>query len=150
MNKTLTINDNLKICRDVSANGVHLGQEDEQPQVAREYLGSTFHIGGTAHSKGEIDDLIASKAVDYIGIGPFRLTSTKPSLASPLGLQGMIELVRYAQEKEEGIHIVAIGGIVPEDLKTLFSIGVGTIAAGGSIRKEESIQVGVDKFLDQL
>src|ERR1019366_3998093 len=89
----LIINDNVFLAKEIKADGVHLGKEDQNPAEARLILGEKFIsgekfiIGGTANSLEDIHSLIES-GVDYIGLGPFRFTTTKANLSPVLGLEG--------------------------------------------------------------
>ena len=47
------INDNVRLVKEVDADGVHLGKTDMPPAEARAILGTTAIIGGTANSLEE-------------------------------------------------------------------------------------------------
>ncbi|MBD0831271.1 thiamine phosphate synthase [Aestuariibaculum sediminum] len=125
----LIINDHYKIAKAVNADGVHLGKTDICPTIAREYLGKWFIIGGTANTLEDCKNLI-SKKVDYIGLGPYRFTKTKENLSPILGLEGYQLILKELKTKTP---IIAIGGIVEEDITALIKSGVYGIAMSGSI-----------------
>ncbi len=56
--------------------GVHLGQDDAPVALARTQLGPGALIGLSTHSPGQVVRA-GDEAVDYLGFGPFRATSTK-------------------------------------------------------------------------
>lgn len=56
--------------------GVHLGQDDMPVAAARALLGERALIGLSTHSSSQVVRA-QSEALDYLGFGPFRPTSTK-------------------------------------------------------------------------
>lgn len=133
----LIVNDHVIIARDVNADGVHLGKTDMEPSKAREILGDGFIIGGTANTIGDIRALQKAK-VDYIGLGPFRFTTTKENLSPILGLEGYRELLAQCKVDNNEIPVIAIGGIQVEDLETLMTTGIHGVAVSGLINKAEN------------
>lgn len=125
----LIINDDYKIAKEVQADGVHLGQSDACPAEARAYLGKFYFIGGTANTLKECQELIA-KEVNYIGLGPFRCTTTKVNLSPVLGLEGYQTILKTLKTETP---IIAIGGITLEDVPALLQTGVYGIATSTAL-----------------
>ena len=121
----LIINDNYKIAKEVKADGVHLGQSDSCPTEAIAYLGDFYMIGGTANTLEDCQKLIA-KGVHYIGLGPFKFTTTKQNLGPVLGIEGYQAIL---DELQTETPIFAIGGITIEDVAELIKTGIYGIAA---------------------
>lgn len=111
------------------ADGVHLGKNDMSAALARSILGVGYIIGATANTARDID-IACEAGVDYIGVGPLRFTSTKQNLAPVLGYNGYKEI---CQKRNSYPPIVAIGGIVPDDIKPLAEAGISGIAVSGAI-----------------
>ncbi|WP_075342637.1 thiamine phosphate synthase [Tenacibaculum agarivorans] len=128
----LIINDHYKIAKQVNADGVHLGKTDACPAIVREFLGKLFIIGGTANTLEDCKALL-KKQVDYIGLGPFRYTTTKKNLSPILGLAGYQVLL---EELNTEIPVIAIGGIVLEDVPSLLETNIHGIAISGEITKD--------------
>jgi len=124
---TLVINDYHLVASMVEAEGLHIGKEDVAPQEARKFLMEQI-IGGTANDLQDIQRIISH--VDYIGLGPLRFTSTKKKLSPTLGFEGFKNIISSLTEKKP---IIAIGGIVLEDIPSLMEIGVHGIALSGAI-----------------
>lgn len=139
----LIINDYYKVAKEVRADGVHLGKKDTNPTVARKALGDSYIIGGTANTLQDCEALIAKK-VDYIGLGPFRFTTTKEKLSPILGTLGYQAIV---EELKTEVPIIAIGGITLEDVPEIMQTGVYGIAASGVITENFS-KIGL--FNNQL
>ncbi|TYA70089.1 thiamine phosphate synthase [Seonamhaeicola marinus] len=128
----LIINDHYKIGKKVNADGVHLGKTDTCPTIARKELKSWQIIGGTANTLQDCEALIA-KEVDYIGLGPFRFTTTKDNLSPILGLNGYTSIVEALNTKTP---IIGIGGIKTEDVSEILETGISGIAVSGEITRD--------------
>jgi len=131
---TLIINDHPKIAKQCGADGVHLGKLDCSPSEARKILGPRMIIGGTANSIDDIERL-AKQGVDYIGLGPFRFTTTKENLSPVLGTEGYFSLLQAMKDRGISLPVIGIGGILFDDLSELLQTGLHGIAASGSLLK---------------
>jgi len=129
---TLIINDNAALAQEIGADGVHLGKEDLPPEEAREMLGSKFIIGGTANTFADVQRLAAA-GVDYVGLGPFRFTSTKEKLSPILGLVGYTEIMRQCRASGITVPVIGIGGITLEDVEPLIATGLRGVAVSSAI-----------------
>lgn len=134
----LIINDDVEIAKAVNAAGVHLGKDDQSPIVARKILDPTMVIGGTANTWEDCKALI-DKKVDYIGLGPFRYTTTKKNLSPVLGLESYYTIVEKMQQQANPIPIVAIGGVTLKDIVHLRDAGVWGIALSGCLHRQNNI-----------
>lgn len=122
----LIINDHLDVALAVSADGVHLGQEDLPLAEARAILGPDRIIGISTHNLAQALEAQAGGA-DYIGVGPVFPTGTKP------GRQAVTtSYVREAAERIE-IPFVAIGGITLDNVDTVLEAGATRICAVSAI-----------------
>lgn len=128
----LMVNDQLEIALEVEADGVHLGLKDINTASARAQAGSDFIIGGTANT---LEDVLHhyKNGVDYVGVGPFRYTTTKKELSPVLGVEGYVALIERLTANNIQLPVIAIGGIVPEDVTGLLAIGMHGIAVSGVI-----------------
>jgi thiamine-phosphate pyrophosphorylase len=148
-NAKLIINDNVRIAKEIGADGVHLGKEDMLPDAARDFLGEGFIIGATANTFIDIE-AHAEARVDYIGLGPFRFTSTKDKLSPVLGLEGYQKIMSAC--KDAGIHIpvIAIGGIQLEDIKAILPTGIYGIAVSSGINMDEDKEAATKNFINEI
>lgn len=133
----LVIDDRVELTKELHVHGVHLGKEDMHPALAREYLGAEAIIGATANTAADIMAL-RKVDIDYIGLGPFRYTTTKSKLSPVLGLDGYRATVKEVREAGIDIPIVAIGGITIDDIEAIMSTGVNGIALSGEIINAEN------------
>ncbi|MEP2279482.1 thiamine phosphate synthase [Maribacter sp.] len=127
----LIINDYYKVAAAVKADGVHLGKTDTSPVIARKALASWQIIGGTANTLEDCEALL-TKNVDYIGLGPFKFTETKENLRPVLGLNGYLTIL---EELNTSVPIIAIGGIIADDITAIMKTGVHGIAISGEITR---------------
>jgi thiamine-phosphate pyrophosphorylase len=128
----LVINDNIQVAMKVNAFGVHLGKKDLDLAEARKLAGNKLTIGGSTNSLEDILEA-ADKGVNYLGLGPFRYTTTKTDLSPVLGLEGMAKIMNEVQKLNIKIPIIAIGGIQVADIKSLKEIGILGVAVSGLI-----------------
>lgn len=113
------VNDRPDIALAVGADGVHVGQNDVSPKVARRIVGDAL-VGLSTHSPREIDEAVAlGDLLDYIAVGPVNPTPTKP------GRPGTgYELVSYAARQIPGDKPWFVtGGMSPETIPALLEAG---------------------------
>ena len=129
---TFIIDDRVELVRELHADGVHLGKTDMSIVLAREILGKSAIIGGTANTYFDVRALFASGA-NYVGCGPFRFTTTKKKLSPILGLEGYSNIINQMKANGINIPIVAIGGITADDIESIMQTGVSGIALSGAV-----------------
>lgn len=145
----LIINDNAALAADIGADGVHLGKEDMPIEKARALLGANAIIGGTANTFDDIRRLADANA-DYIGLGPFRFTTTKEKLSPVLGLSGYSAVFELCAQAGINIPVIAIGGITPGDTASLLQVGAYGIAVSSAINAAERPAHAAEQFLHEL
>ncbi len=142
---TFIVNDHPAIALQSGADGVHLGKWDMPVDQARIILGPEKVIGGTANT---LEDMVAlaSKGVDYIGLGPFRFTTTKKNLSPVVGLEGYKALLQQFRSLGFQTPVTAIGGILLEDVADLMASGVDGIAVSGGLSAKFATQLFLEKL----
>jgi thiamine-phosphate pyrophosphorylase len=148
-NTKLIINDNVRIAKEINADGVHLGKGDMLPEAAREILGNNFIIGATANTFIDIENL-ADSGIDYIGLGPFRFTDTKEKLSPVLGLDRYSQILNACKEAGINIPIIAIGGILASDFKELFKTGIYGVALSSVVNKAEDKEAVMKDLIKEI
>ena len=128
----LIINDYPEIALKVGAYGVHLGLLDMSVTDARHIVGEKMIIGGTANTFQHIKQRVA-EGVDYIGLGPYRFTTTKQNLSPVLGLSGYEHIMQQMYAASIRIPVIAIGGILQDDITDIMQIGLYGVAVSGAI-----------------
>lgn len=145
----LIINDYVDVAVEVDADGVHLGKEDIAPLEARKLLCEEKIIGGTANTFEDIV-ILYNQGVDYIGLGPLRFTATKTKLSPVLDFSGYKTILEECKNQKIEIPIIAIGGIVKEDILILKETGVHGIATSSMILHAENKEATIKNILEQL
>lgn len=126
------VDDRVDLVETIGADGVHLGKNDMPVKEARKLLGPRKIIGATANCFEDIARAWIDGA-DYIGLGPFRFTTTKTDLSPILGLTGYRDIVGKCHEAGIRLPIVAIGGITADDTIDVMQTGVDGIAVSSEI-----------------
>ena len=115
------VNDRIDIALAVEADGVHLGQGDLPPAVARQLLGPDRLIGRSTHALDQLQQAV-SDGCDYLGVGPVEATPTKPG-REPVGL----DYVRQAAAASP-LPFFAIGGLDASKVAAVRAAGAQRIA----------------------
>jgi len=136
----LVINDSIEVSRSICPYGIHLGQKDMSPKEAKRMLYDHIVIGGTANTLTNCLELI-KQGVDYIGLGPFKHTTTKKDLSPILGITGYKQIISTLNKMGHSIPIYAIGGITVEDIDNLKRTGVYGIAVSGMLSMKDTDQL---------
>lgn len=138
----LFVNDRLDLAIACRADGVHLGDADIPPQVARRVGGTEILIGYSTHSVEDGLAAAADPAVDYVAIGPVFRSSTKDVRAA-LGLEPIRELrSRIAKP------IVAIGGIDRSNIADVLGAGADSAAVIAAVHATPAIAENVARLVE--
>ena len=118
-----TVNDRLDVALACGADGVHLGQEDLPLPRAKEAAGGRLAFGVSA-GKSDWAARAAREGADYIGVGPVYPTGSKKSARSPIGPEGVAEILKQAG----GVPAAAIGGVDADNLASVIGAGAKGVA----------------------
>jgi len=120
------INDRPDIALMAGADGVHVGQTDLPAVEVRKLLGRGKIVGVSTHNLEQAKQAVRDGA-DYIGVGPFFRSPTKPRdfVAGP----------SYARQVAEQIKIpaVAIAGITEQNVDEVLATGLKAIAVTAAV-----------------
>lgn len=119
---TLILNDRAWLAVEAGADGVHVGQEDLEPERVRAILDSRFLLGVSTHNLAQFA-LAESGPADYVAIGPVFPTFSKQNPDPVIGLEG-IRVARRLTRKP----LVAIGGITRLNCRSVFEAGADSVA----------------------
>lgn len=139
----LIINDDIGLCADIGADGVHLGQSDGDITDARDHLGSDAIIGITCHNSMELALNAQEAGASYVAFGCFFPSQTKPN-AQPADLATLEKASKMLE-----IPTVAIGGITEENALALIDAGASSIAVAGYVFADSAPKARAEK-LSQL
>jgi thiamine-phosphate pyrophosphorylase len=114
------LNDRPDLALEAGADGVHVGQDDAPPSLARRILGPFAIVGLSTHAPEELD-LAELEPVDYVSAGPVVETPTKP------GRPGTgIEYAALAVARAAAVRrpVFVTGGVTPSSVPGLAAAGV--------------------------
>jgi thiamine-phosphate pyrophosphorylase len=133
------LNDHVDLAVEVSADGVHLGQDDGSLAKARARLSRTASsrtiVGRSTHSLEQARAALVEGA-DYIGFGPLFPTPTKAGRAA-IGLKDIA-----AMERDVGSRIPAfcIGGIHPGNLSAVLAAGARRCVIVSALLQSQDVE----------
>ena len=144
------VNDDVELAQALRADGVHLGQDDMDPSLARKLLGADAIIGwsvGTAVERARLDDLLIEDPhlIDYVGVGPAFPTGTKSDAGDALGATGIAAII-------DGISlpVVAIGGINEKNCALLETENLAGIAVVSAITRQSDPKAAAQQLLNAI
>lgn len=113
------LNDRPDLALACGADGVHVGQDDTPPSVARQILGPDGVIGLSTHAPEEWN-LAGREPVDYLSAGPVNATPTKPGRAGT-----GVGYLSYAATTPPGpvLPWFVTGGVTPETIPEMVANG---------------------------
>ncbi len=126
------VNDYAEIARAAPVEGVHIGQDDDSIEVARQKAGREILIGKSTHSLEQARAAQAEGA-DYIGFGPIFATPTKPDYA-PIGLENIKRV-----HEEVNVPIFCIGGINIDTLQSVLDAGAKRVVMVSALLKAHNV-----------
>lgn len=115
------VNDDLELARYCDAAGVHLGASDSTPAAARAWLGPATLVGVSCYSSIDRARRAALAGADYLAFG-----SVEPSTSKPDAQRAPLSL--FAEAREFGLPLCAIGGIRPAHAAALRAAGADMLA----------------------
>lgn len=139
-NIPFVINDNVEVALAVNADGVHIGQDDEDLGAVRKNLGPNKIIGVSAHNLKEALKAEENGA-DYLGVGAVFSTATKKDV-----INISYEEIKNICSKVK-IPVVAIGGISKDNIMELKGRGLSGVAVVSAIFAEENVEAAAKEML---
>ena len=141
------VNDRVDVAASAGA-GVHVGQDDLPPAVARRLLGPRALIGYSTHTPSQLSAGLAAP-VDYVAFGPVFATSTKANPDPLVGLDGVRDAARQATLA--GVPLVAIGGITLATAPAVVAAGATAVAVISDLMGgDEPLEARARRFLVAL
>lgn len=127
------INDSLEIAQKIQADGIHVGQSDQNPAEIRKMVGDSMILGVSVQTVDQAR-LAQDQGADYLGVGAVFSTSTKLD-ARPVPRSVVEDITRAVD-----LPVVAIGGISAENILELRGCGLAGVAVVSAIFASPQIQ----------
>jgi thiamine-phosphate pyrophosphorylase len=129
---SLIVNDHAEVASRVPLEGVHVGQDDDSIELARQKAARDILVGKSTHSL-EQARAAQREGADYIGFGPIFATPTKPDYM-PIGLADIRRV-----HAEVRLPIFCIGGINIDNLQSVIDAGAKRVVMVSALLKAHSI-----------
>lgn len=136
----LIINDDVELCAQVGAEGVHLGEDDVDFVQARQRLGEKVIIGVSCYNNLARAQCMRAAGADYVAFGSFF-----PSTIKPQARVAKIDLLRQAKQQLD-CPIVAIGGITAQNGAALCEAGADALAVISAVFGAEDVATAARAF----
>jgi thiamine-phosphate pyrophosphorylase len=116
----LIINDDVKSCLAIDADGVHIGRADGDIAATKDRIGNKI-LGASCYNQLKLAQNAQAMGADYIAFGACFSSSTKPNAVKA-------DLSLFKQASHLGIPTVAIGGITLENASDVVDAGAHAVA----------------------
>ena len=136
----LIINDSIKLCLALDADGVHLGADDGDLLAARARLGANKILGASCYNRFDLAEMAQQACVNYVAFGACFASSTKPH--APVA---NLDLFKRATEQLK-VPAVAIGGITLGNATQVIAAGASAIAVINAIFNATDIKFATQQF----
>lgn len=134
------INDDVELAARIDADGVHIGQDDDEAAIVRERIGPDKWLGVSVHTLEEA--AAAIEHADYVGIGPIYPTTSKEDAGAVNGTT----LIRQVRDMYRELPIVGIGGILPEYVPMIRQDGADGVAVISAIASAPDVAMATRRF----
>jgi|AntAceMinimDraft_12_1070368.scaffolds.fasta_scaffold19061_3 thiamine-phosphate pyrophosphorylase len=124
----LIVNDRVEVALATGAHGLHIGQGDGDAAAIRQRMPPGMILGLSIETVAQAR--LVPPGVDYIGAGPVRATPTKPDHATPIGFDGLAEIIAAA-----ALPAFAIGGLKQSDAKAVRATGAIGMAVVSAVTR---------------
>lgn len=136
----LLINDDIELAAKISADGVHLGQDDGRVSTARQRLGNGAIIGVTCHASLALAQTAETEGASYVAFGRFFASTTKPE-APPADLE-----ILCKAKAALTIPVCAIGGITPDNAPALLEAGADMLAVIHGVFGQPDVHMAARRY----
>jgi thiamine-phosphate pyrophosphorylase len=134
------VNDDVDMCRILEADGVHLGEKDDNIADVRRILGEDAIIGSSCYDQLNRAKQAQNEGASYVAFGAMFETLTKPHAP-----RATLELLREAKSQIQ-IPVVAIGGITMNNAHDVIETGIDAIAVINSLFEAKTIKETAETF----
>lgn len=145
----LVINDRVDVALAAGADGVHLGADDMDAEIARKLLGNKAIIGLTVKNTEDAERVAASPA-DYACIGGVFETVSKINPDVPVGIDGFRKLREILRVRRPEMPVGAIAGIDLQRTPQVIAAGADGIAVISAIFRASNIALAAKTFRDTI
>jgi thiamine-phosphate pyrophosphorylase len=139
-NVPLIINDSVKLCLTLGADGVHLGADDGNLAEVRARIGKDKILGASCYNRFDLALQAEKQGASYVAFGACFASQTKPN--APVASLDLFTRVKT----ELTIPTVAIGGITLQNALQVLQAGAASIAVIQAIFNAQDIKLSAQQF----
>ncbi|MDB5748765.1 MAG: thiamine phosphate synthase [Massilia sp.] len=140
-NRPLLINDHIDLCRQLDADGVHLGASDRALGEARALLGREKIVGASCYGDLALAQAAQAAGASYLAFGGFY-----PSLVKKYDFVTPPALLTTARA-ELTLPLVVIGGMTPANAAPLVACGADMVAAITAVYGDPAPEEAARRFV---
>ncbi len=134
------INDSVKLCLTLDADGVHIGTEDGNLTEIRARMGQDKILGASCYDRFDLALAAQGAGVDYVAFGACFASSTKPN--APVANLSLFDQART----QLTIPAVAIGGITLTNAPQVIAAGADSLAVINAIFNATDVKSSTEQF----
>jgi thiamine-phosphate pyrophosphorylase len=138
---TFIVNDRVDLAVALGADGVHLGQDDLPPRLARPLLRPGMVLGISTHDVAQAH-AARDAGADYVAVGAMFATTTKPDfqLVGP----GLVRKLR----PDIRVPLVGIGGITHDNVADVIRAGADGVAVISAVCGAQDPAAATRRFIE--
>ena len=140
-NVPLIINDSVKLCLTLDADGVHLGADDGNLEEVRKRIGRDKVLGASCYNRFDLALSAQQAGASYVAFGACFASRTKPN--APVA---SLDLFKRAKV-DLNILTVAIGGITLQNAKQVILAGADAIAVINAIFNADDVKSATENIV---
>jgi thiamine-phosphate pyrophosphorylase len=134
------INDSVKLCLTLDADGVHIGAEDGNLTEIRTRIGKYKILGASCYDRFDLALAAQQAGADYVAFGACFASSTKPN--APVANLSLFDQART----QLTIPAVAIGGITLTNAPQVIAAGADSLAVINAIFNATDVKSSTEQF----
>jgi thiamine-phosphate pyrophosphorylase len=140
--RPMIVNDHLDLCRQLDADGVHVGGTDAPVAAARAALGPEKIVGASCYGQFALAQAAQDAGASYVAFGgfyPSRVKVYEVSTPSAIVAEGKARL---------RVPVVVIGGMTAANARPLTALGADMVAAISSVYLAPDVGAAVKEFAE--
>lgn len=142
---TLIVTDHIRLAGQGDIQGFHIEDMSADFTELRRLLGDEYTLGGSANQLDQVERIFHGGA-DYVGVGPFTISHTKPNNFPQLAASDYLQLMDQLMMKGIEIPVLAVGGVRLEDVPDLMQTGIFGVAVSNAINSACNFEYALQDF----
>jgi thiamine-phosphate pyrophosphorylase len=137
----MIVNDNVALCLEIGADGVHVGGTDAAVEAVRKSVGPDKIVGASCYGSLELARQAQTAGASYLAFGGFY-----PSQVKQYEVSTKPELIAQVKQSTT-LPIVVIGGMSIENAQPLVAQGADLVAVISSVFNADEPVIAAERFV---